>query len=305
MNTPKAKATTLEMLERFCQQQSLPDSYKNLAERYFLPLANELAKKSEQSSKPLFIGINGSQGSGKSTLAALLCGLLTTFYDKSTCNLSIDDFYHTRATRSVLAKDTHPLLQTRGVPGTHDTALLEQTLKHLANPEASKVAIPRFNKATDDRHESIHWDVAKTPVDIVFLEGWCVGVSTQDDSALATPCNMLESDEDSDGRWRQYVNKAIDKSLTPIFERFDQLIMLKAPSFDCVFQWRRTQEEKLRQRLPEGADQSGIMDDAALARFIQHYQRLTEHMLATLPSQADVIFILNKEHDVTDRINNG
>ena len=305
MNTPKANAAAIEMLDRFCQHEALPESYKQLAERYFLPLAGELAEKSEQTSKPLFIGINGSQGSGKSTLAALLCGVLTGLYNKSTCNLSIDDFYHTRATRSALAKDIHPLLQTRGVPGTHDTSLLEQTLKHLANPEASAVAIPRFNKATDDRHTLIHWDTAKTPVDIIFLEGWCVGVSAQDEHALATPCNTLESNEDTDGAWRNYVNKAIDESLTPIFKRFDQLIMLKAPSFDCVFEWRRTQEEKLRERLAEGADQSGIMDDAALKRFIQHYQRLTEHMLATLPSQADIIFTLNEQHDVADRINNG
>jgi len=305
MNTLQADAKANHLLEQFCQQQSLPVRYRTLAERYFLPLADELAQARKANTKTRFIGINGSQGSGKSTLAALLSSLLTELHGLRVCNLSIDDFYHTRTSRSELADTHHRLLQTRGVPGTHDIALLQQTLDALLNGQKQSVDIPRFNKATDDRHEKNHWDTTSTPVDIVFLEGWCVGVEAQTPHDLIKPCNDLEKNEDPKGAWREYVNAAIEHSLKPIFAQFDTLIMLKAPSFDCVFEWRRTQEEKLQQSLPKGADQSGVMNDEALLRFIQHYQRLTEHMLATLPSQADIIFTLNQQHDVSDRINNG
>ena len=38
--------------------------------------------------------------------------------------ISIDDFYKTRKDRMILAKKVHPLLMTRGVPGTHDVDLI-------------------------------------------------------------------------------------------------------------------------------------------------------------------------------------
>ena len=300
MNTTKAK----HLIEQFCQQHALPASYQTLAAEYFLPLADELANKSQRSSGPLLIGINGSQGSGKSTLAALLAKCLESLHGLSVCNLSIDDFYHTREKRTELAQNIHPLLKTRGVPGTHDIDLLKQTLSSLSSGQIP-VSIPRFNKATDDRHTQAQWDTIDTTVDIIFLEGWCVGVSAQSAQALIKPCNELEQQEDADGQWRAFVNTSINQSLAPIFKQFDTLIMLKAPSFDCVFEWRQTQEEKLRQSLSAEADQSGVMDDQALLRFIQHYQRLTEHMLEVLPTQADIIFALNTQHDVYKRINNG
>jgi len=300
MITSKAK----QLIEQFCQQQALPASYQTLATQYFLPLANELAHNSLSASSPLLIGINGSQGSGKSTLAALLATLLEELHGRRICNLSIDDFYHSRQKRAELAQNIHPLLQTRGVPGTHDIDLLEQTLSSLMAGEYP-LRIPRFNKAIDDRHQHSQWDTIETPVDIIFLEGWCVGVSAQSPEALIEPCNELEQQKDTDGQWRAFVNNSIHQSLTPIFERFDTLIMLKAPSFDCVFEWRQTQEEKLRQSLAEEGEQSGLMDDQALRFFIQHYQRLTEHMLEDLPSKADIIFALNPQHTVYKRINNG
>ena len=301
MSTPAANA----LIEQFCQQHTLPNHYKSMAEHYFLPLAEDLANHCDNANSSLFIGINGSQGSGKSTLAAFLSAALEQQFHKHVCILSIDDFYHTRDTRQQLAQQIHPLLQTRGVPGTHDIELLEQTLNKLRQPNPQTVNIPRFNKATDDRHEPANWDTIETPIDIIILEGWCVGASPQTTSALKTPCNSLEKEEDSEGVWRNYVNQTIKNALGPIFSTIDYMVMLKAPSFDCVFKWRQLQEEKLKQSLPEDADQSGVMDDNALLRFIQHYQRITEHMLITLPSQADITFTLNPEHDVTARINNG
>lgn len=57
--------------------------------------------------------------------------------------------------------------------------------------------------------------------------------------------------------------------------------------------------DKLRRRLHErGEDVSGLMDGAALDRFIDHYQRLTEHQWRELPSRADAVLQLTPDHRI-------
>ena len=68
------------------------------------------------------IGLSGLQGSGKSTLAAQIIAAAKEERIDATA-ISIDDFYLGRASRKALARTVHPLLKTRGVPGTHDPAL--------------------------------------------------------------------------------------------------------------------------------------------------------------------------------------
>ena len=73
------------------------------------------------------------------------------------------------------------------------------------------------------------------------------------------------------------------------------LIFLKAPSFEQIFEWRNLQEKKLRERV--GHSQN-LMSKPQLARFIQHYERLTRHCLRNLPKKADVVFDLNQKHQI-------
>jgi D-glycerate 3-kinase len=40
------------------------------------------------------------------------------------------------------------------------------------------------------------------------------------------------------------------------------------------------------------------MDTAALQRFIMHYERLTRAMLDEMPDRADLVFELNKSHQI-------
>ena len=68
--------------------------------------------------RPPLIGISGAQGSGKSTLAALLEASLSEAGIVAKV-VSLDDFYLTKSERKKLSNSTHPLCQTRGVPGTH------------------------------------------------------------------------------------------------------------------------------------------------------------------------------------------
>jgi len=245
------------------------------------------------------VGLCGAQGSGKSTLAAALAALLGARGLKVAA-LSLDDFYLTRAERQTLAKVVHPLLATRGVPGTHDVALALRTFERLAS--AGVTPLPSFDKAIDDRRPDAQWPRLDGPADVVLFEGWCVGARPQPEAMLQAPINALERDEDANGTWRRYVNAALEGPYRPLFEGFDRLLLLQAPSFEVVFEWRREQEQKLARRLEaSGGDGRALMNEAQLARFIAHYERLTRHILAEMPSRADVLFALDAQRRLERR----
>jgi D-glycerate 3-kinase len=250
-------------------------------------LAALIAAKTRAQQSCVTVGLCGAQGSGKSTLADLLKEQLES-RQLATAVISIDDLYLTRAQRAELSNRVHPLLQTRGVPGTHDVALGIQTLTSLA--KSGVVAIPSFDKSRDDRHPPEQWPTLHAPVRVIILEGWCVGAIPQKDSSLAIPVNELEREADADGAWRRYVNSSLAGSYQELFNRIDLLILLKAPSFDVVYEWRLEQEHKLRQQvLMAGGDLLRVMSDADVQRFISHYERLTRHILEEMPSRADVV----------------
>lgn len=286
-----------QLIAEFVSQEQLPPEYGEDAQRWFLPLAAELYRRQENLDRPLLVAINGTQGTGKSTLAALLTRLLEN-QELRVANLSIDDFYLSHDRRRELARDIHPLFASRGVPGTHDTELLARCLDALCEADAGQqLALPRFDKSRDDCVARADWPRIAGPVQVIILEGWFVGLRPQSADALSDPVNALERDEDPDAIWRQRVNHALANDYQKIFERFDYLIMLQAPSFDQVYEWRSLQEQKLRQR--STADAVGVMNEEQLKRFIQHFERLTRHCLDTLPDQADCVFSLNGAHRVS------
>ena len=237
------------------------------------------------------VGLCGAQGSGKSTLAAVLRRLLQA-QGLAAVALSLDDFYLTQQQRTELARRVHPLLQTRGVPGTHDIALALEVIEALQRP--GEVALPSFDKALDDRHPPANWPHVRGPVQVILLEGWCLGATPQPTAALAQPVNALEENEDPDGAWRRYVNAALGGDYQRLYERFDHLVFLAAPGFEVVYRWRLEQETELRRLAAlEGVDRSRMMSDEDLERFVNHFERLTRHMLAVMPARADVVIGLD------------
>ncbi len=273
--------------------EGLPAGYVETVDRWWRPLAARIAGWHAAAGHPLLIGINGAQGSGKTTLCLFLEALLAQGHGLTIATLSIDDVYHTRAERQQLAATIHPLLATRGVPGTHDLALATRTIAALLT-SSDTVAVPRFDKATDDRRPEIDWVMAKTPVDVVLFEGWCIAATPQPKSVLATPVNVLEAIEDAKMVWRLHVNRALGEGYATLFARLDRLVMLRAPGFASVSRWRQAQEARLRARNGAGAG----MDEAAVTRFIQHYERLTRHMLEGLPASADLCFDLDESQRI-------
>lgn len=239
--------------------------------------------------QPVRIGLCGPQGSGKSTMAHRLAVQLEG-RGLRVALLSLDDFYLTRLERVALAARIHPLLATRGVPGTHDIELLTAILDQLAaaGPDAQTLA-PRFDKALDDRKPAASWQVLPGRPDVVLLEGWCVGARPQPAAALAAPVNRLEAEKDPEGVWRGWVNERLGRDYASLFARLSYRIFLAAPDFDCVFGWRLQQEETLLRTSPG----SEAMDRAALRAFIAHYERITRDMLADPP--ADLMIMLDAE----------
>ena len=287
--------STKQHINDFISRHRLPDKFHRLIDEHYNALAAWLIQR-HQANKPLFLGINGAQGTGKSTLADFLQLVLEEDEGWHIAVLSIDDFYLTRAERRKLSETVHPLLITRGVPGTHDLQLLLTCIEQLRNLDAgSKLPLPRFDKAQDDRAAFEIWPVVTGPVDLIILEGWCVGSAPQASNALSQPINQLERDRDPAGKWRQFVNKQLEKGYADLFEKLDLLLFLQAPNFEAVFRWRLEQEEKLAEKSPENS--AGIMDRTQIADFMQHYERLTRANLVSLPEIADVSLELDDNHD--------
>lgn len=268
-------------IDTLIARHALPPAYRTVVEQYWQPLANAIARKA-MSQKPLIVGINGAQGSGKSTVCAFLEDLLATRQLRAV-TLSMDDLYLTHAERQALAQQVHPLFATRGVPGTHAVGLGMAIIEHIR--AGRSFDIPRFDKATDDRSTST--ETITGPVDVLLLEGWCVACRPEADEELLDPVNDLERTEDPDGVWRAVVNLWLRGDYKVLFDQLDMLVMLKVDGFEAVAANRALQEAKLRAANPAAP---GLMDAAALARFCQHYERLTRHMLQDLPARADYLF---------------
>jgi D-glycerate 3-kinase len=162
-------------------------------------------------SEPLFVAIQGPQGSGKTYLTSQLCQVLESPpHLLSVATASIDDFYAPYS-KLVEISESCPqnlLLNGRGHPGTHDLELARNFLKDLrsinepvANGPAREVSLPCFDKSlrggAGDRVESK--SVKRAPVDVVVMEGWCMGFC---------PITLEEIDK----RWSE-----LDKRLKSMF----------------------------------------------------------------------------------------
>jgi D-glycerate 3-kinase len=286
----------MSLIEQFISKHRLSSGFELTAKQYYMPLAEKIALHQKEAGSTYFVGLNGCQGSGKSTLADFLCDYLSQQNGLKVAVLSLDDFYFDQRKRQSLAHTVHPLFTTRGVPGTHDTAKMLEVLKAL-NQKNTSVSIPRFDKSTDNPYPENEWPVINGQVDVVIVEGWCWGVEAQNPVALLTTINDLEATEDQFGLWRSYVNRQLQQNYQPLYAMMDYWVMLKAPNFSHVYNWRLEQEEKLIATSLKG-ERCGLMTPSQIKRFIQFYQRLTEHSLLTLPSKCDEVFSLNTQRQI-------
>jgi D-glycerate 3-kinase len=222
---------------------------------------------------PPLLLMSGAQGVGKSTAL--------TWLEKATDGhvaiLGIDDFYLTAADRAVLARDIHPLCATRGPAGTHDLVLLHQVLDQLLDPDdTAPIAVPVFDKALDDRAPKNAWRTLHAAPRAVILEGWLMGAEPDLSAPGDPPLNLVEA-EDPEGVWRAWQEAHLSEDYSALWDRAGAFLHLDAPSFDVVLRWRIQQEEGTLGFAPGTLPPERV---AWVARFIQHYERVTRRMLA-------------------------
>ena len=258
---------------------------KKYISQYIIPIINNIY----YSKNNKFI-LSGSQGSGKSTLAKLLKLVIEKYYTKKVMLLSIDDYYLCKNQRLKLSKKIHPLLLTRGVPGTHDIKALKYHINQFQN-QNFPISTPIFNKLKDDiskKRKVIH------NAQILLLEGWCCGSMPIANQYLFKNINSLENTYDKNTNWRKYYNSLLRNEYKSVFSLFDKKIYIKAPSFKYVLKWRHAQEK----RNAPNSDNKDIMNKEKLKEFIQHYEKLTKWMMLTMPNQADILIKINSNQKI-------
>lgn len=98
----------------------------------------------QASTRPLIIGISGPQGSGKSFLTlGLLASLQSKYPQLNIVQFLMDDLYlshhyQDKVTQQARLED-NPLLQGRGLPGTHDVVLGREIFSQLQGPARENV----------------------------------------------------------------------------------------------------------------------------------------------------------------------
>ena len=147
-------------------QETKKNKFKNknnMLKSYLIPLSFWIKKKLKKKS-PLIIGLSGGQGTGKTTITSIINLILRKYFKLKVFQVSIDDFYKTMKDRIKLSITKHPLLITRGVPGTHDNRIIYDFFKKIKNKKFSKLKIPKFDKSKDDScHKNLWYKINSRP----------------------------------------------------------------------------------------------------------------------------------------------
>ena len=258
--------------------------------RYIDKTIKKIFKEIILSKKKKFI-ICGSQGCGKTTLLKLIKNNFKNFYNIDTLCISLDDFYLTKKQRIDLSIKIHPLLKTRGVPGTHAIEKILKTIK-LFYKKKYPIKIPKFDKLNDDRLPFSQ--IITTKKDMIFLEGWCCGCSPLSKSFLEKNLNKIEK-IDSECIWRKYYNKKLKNEYKLIFNHFEYLIYFKIPNFDCVLKWRVKQEQRLKLTKEKNKN---YMNKNEIKDFISHYEKITKWMMKNTLTKSDLTIKINKNQKI-------
>jgi len=280
-------------------QETKTEKFKNkgrMIRSFLIPICFWISKKASKK-KPLIIGLAGGQGIGKTTITSIITIILKKYFKLNAFKISIDDFYKTRKQRILLSKNKHPLLMTRGVPGTHDTNIMLNFFRKIKVKKFKSLKLPKFNKAIDERCKKNLWYKIKSKPDVVIFEGWCVGAKSQNFRQLRKPINSLERIHDQTFKWRQYVNYQLETKYKKLFNKLDGLLYLRAKNFSLLRRWRLKQEKKLWLK-SKNKKNLKIMNKDQVKNFMDTYQRITQQMFKDMPKYSSIIMNLNSSHQI-------
>ena len=285
-------------------QETSKEKFKGkekMLKSFLIPACFWISSKAK-SKNPFFLGLVGGQGTGKTTTSSILEIILKKYFKLNVFKISIDDFYKTRKERLNLSKKIHPLLMTRGVPGTHDINIMLDFFKRSKSRKFKPFKLPKFNKAIDDRCKKNQWYTLKKRPDVIIFEGWCVGAKAEKNSTLKKSINSMEKSKDTKLIWRKYVNNELKSKYKKLYDQLDCLIYLKAQSFSLLQKWRLIQEKKLWLKNKNKKTKNKIMTKEDVLSFMQTYQRVTQNMFKFAPKYASIIFNLNSDHQIKSAI---
>ncbi|KAF8484094.1 P-loop containing nucleoside triphosphate hydrolase protein, partial [Gautieria morchelliformis] len=247
---------------------------------------------------PMFVAVQGPQGSGKTHLTrSLVSSLSSPPHSLRFAVFSVDDLYLTCSARQRLAADNqgNKLWSGRGQPGTHDVQLGADVLKLLRDinveqagePDVStkaQVVIPNFDKSKYDGlgDRSTVGTPVNPPIDVVILEGWCVGFYPLEDSELdeqwETVCSKAEATPGSiiqramEGIRKEdieTVNVALRGYVKEWYGFFEVFVQIQSPPhlpYEYIYTWRLEQEHNMK------ASNGGIgMTDEQVISFVDRF----------------------------------
>ncbi|KAF8583823.1 P-loop containing nucleoside triphosphate hydrolase protein [Ramaria rubella] len=246
-------------------------------------------------SQPLFVAVQGPQGSGKTHLTRSLVSILSEPpHSLRLAVLSVDDLYltHDELVRLATENSENPLWRGRGQPGTHDLTLGADILKRLRDLNAtrsgatstSQVVLPGFDKSKfngeGDRAEK--GIVVNAPIDVVVLEGWCMGFYPLTREELDTKWESVRIQAKTSSEsivqrsmmgirkeHLQTVNEALRGYVKQWYEYFDVFVQIQPPAhapYEYIYTWRLQQEHYMK------AINGGIgMSDEQIQSFVDRY----------------------------------
>ena len=296
----KVKKDCLKFIK---SQETKADKFKNkerMIKSFLIPLCFWINGKANKK-KPYFVGLAGGQGTGKTTTSSLIKIILSKYFKLNVFRISIDDFYKTRKERISLSKRVHPMLLTRGVPGTHDINMMLNFFKKSKSKKFKRLKLPTFDKAIDDRFSKKHWYNLKKKPDVIIFEGWCVGAKSENNNTLKKTINSMERTKDRKQIWRKYVNDQLKSKYKKLYSQLNCLIYLKAKDFSLLQKWRLKQERKLWIKSKKSSN-TKIMSKQDVLSFMQTYQRVTQNMFRYMPKYASIIINLNSNHQIKSAV---
>ena len=280
-------------------EETKKEKFRNkdkMIKSYLIPVSFWIANKVNKK-KPIIVGLAGGQGTGKTTISSIINLILVKYFKLKVFKISIDDFYKTRKERYKLSKRVHPLLMTRGVPGTHDIDLILRFFRIVKKGNFKSLSLPKFDKSIDDRFKKNQWYKIKSKPDVIIFEGWCVGAKSQKNIELKKPINSLEKIEDKSMKWRKYVNFQLTGKYKTFHNMLDYLLYLKAENFSLLRMWRLKQEKKLFLK-SKNKKNLKIMNKNEVLNFMMTYQRITEQMFKTAKKFSSIVMTLNNQHQI-------
>lgn len=265
--------------------------------RFWLPFCLQMAEIRKNLDRPLIQGILGGQGTGKTTLTQV-CAFILEFLGYSSFGLSLDDLYKTYADRQEMLK-TYPRLRWRGPPGTHDIGLgisvLEQVHGQANQGDRPKpILFPQFDKSLQQGAGDRTAPKSVESVDIVFFEGWFVGVRPVNPAIFNQRLEPIvtEADQqfarDSNQRLREYL---------PLWALLDRLLILYPIDYRFSKQWRMDAERQMKAQGKAG------MSDGEIDLFVEYFWKALHPEvfiapLTQIPQFADGVVEIKADHSV-------